>query len=219
MKVNLLLILAVLIQLGSATSGIASQTAAADAGGFAGSVRDSSNRPLSGVKVSAFNIGTNLHRETTTSASGEFALANLPRAIYRIHAERPGFETVIRVEPLEMETSRVTLFMPFAAVREGASADVGSVSGTVRGYDNISLKGVRISFREKAGKTLQIVSDDRGTFTLPDLAAGVWEIVAEREGFQTLRLTDVHLMGRSATQVHLKLQAVSGRPAQAANQE
>ena len=216
MKANLLLILAVFIQLGSAASGIAAQTAAADSAGFAGSVRDSSNRPLPGVKVSAFDIATNLHRETTTSTSGEFALANLPRAIYRIHAERTGFETVIRVEPLEMETSRLTFFMPFAAVREGTSADGGSVSGTVRGYDNVSLTGVQITFRDKTGKTQQIVSDARGTFSVPDLAAGVWEIVAEREGFQPLRLADVHLPGGFAVQVHLKLQAASARAAQTA---
>lgn len=214
MKVNVLLILAVLIQLGSAASGLAAQTTAADGGGFAGLVRDASNIPLPGVKVSAFNIATNLHREATTMASGEFVIANLPRAIYRIQAERPGFVTIIRVEPLDMDTSRVNFFMPAAPGGEGPSPNLGSISGTVRGFDNISLTGVRITFREKAGKTLQIVSDARGAFSVPELAVGVWEIGAEREGFQTLRLTDVHLTAKSAAQVHLKLQAVSGRPAQ-----
>jgi hypothetical protein len=218
MKSRLLLVLAIFTQLVLAARGGAVQTAPpAEEGSLKGSVRDTSpNGFLPGVKVSAINIATNLHRETTTTASGEFSLTNLPRGIYRIHAESPGFATVIRVEPIEPGPATLNLFLPVAPIRDGL-ADVGVLSGTVRGFDNVSLVGVRITIRNgTTGKTQQIQGDARGNYSVSDLAAGVFEILAEREGFQTLRLTDIRLTGKFTAQLHLKLQPVSGQAAPAA---
>jgi hypothetical protein len=206
MKVNLLLVIVVFTQLVSAPWGTA-QVFNPEEGSFLGVVRDSANGALPGVKVSAVNISTNLHREARILPSGLFGLAHLPRGIYRIHAEMPGFQTVIRVEAIEQGPYRVNLWVPAAPARDGVTSDLGVLTGTVRGFDNVSLPGVRITIRNSAaGKTLQVVSDARGNYSAADLPAGVFEIVAEREGFQPLRMGDVHLSGKFTVQLHLKLQ-------------
>src|SRR5215510_4991290 len=100
MKANLLLGIVIFTQLISLASGSAAQSDIAGDGSFFGTVRDSANTPLSGVKVSAVNIATNLHLESRMLPSVLFGLPFLPAEIYRIHAALPGFQTVIRVEPI-----------------------------------------------------------------------------------------------------------------------
>jgi hypothetical protein len=110
----------------------------------------------------------------------------------------------------------LNLFLPAAPIRDGL-ADVGVLTGTVRRFDNVSLAGVMITIRNgTTGKSQLVQSDTRGNYSVPDLAAGALEIVAEREGFQTLRLSDIRLTGKFTAQLHLKLQPVSERAAPAA---
>jgi hypothetical protein len=146
--------------------------------------------------------------------TGLFGLPFLPGGIYRIQAELPGFQTVIRVEPIEKGPSNVNFWLPLAPGRDAGVASPGIFTGTVRGFDNVSLPRVAITFRNvTTGKSQQVMSEARGGFSVSDLDAGVYEVVAEREGFQTLRMGDIHLSGRVVAQLHLKLQPVAGRAA------
>jgi hypothetical protein len=218
MRVNLLLVIVIFMQVVSATWGNPAQAFNPEEGSFLGFVRDSANGALPGAKVSAVSISTNLRREARMLPSGLFGLAHLPKDIYRVHAELPGFQTVIRVEPIEKGPSNVNFWLPAAPTRDGGSTDLGVITGTVRRFDNVSLIGVRITIRNSvAGKTLQVSSDARGNYSASDLPAGVFEILAEHEGFQPLRLGDIHLTGKFTAQLHLKLQAVSGRTGTAAS--
>ena len=208
MKPNLLVAFAVFTQLVSAAWGSAVQVTAADEGGFTGLVRDTSNIPVAGVKVSAFGVGSNVHRETTTAATGEFALPNLPRGLYRVHAERQDFQTVIRIEAIERTPYKLNFFLPTVPVRNGT--ELGVLTGSVRNFDNVSLPGVKITVRV-SGKTLQAVSDARGNYSVENLPAGVLEIVAEHDGFQPMRVGDIRLTGTFTAQLHLRLQPVAAR--------
>jgi hypothetical protein len=214
MKSNLLLVFVIFTQLVSAASGRATQSGIPGDGSFLGTVRDSANSPLPGVKVTAVNIETNLHSEARMLPSGLFGIPFLPRGTYRIHAELPGFQSVIRVEAIEKGPERVNFWIPAAPNRDATSANGGVITGTVRGFDNVSLPGAAITLRNGAtGKAQQVMSDARGNFSVSDLDAGVFEIVADHEGFQTLRMGDIHLSGRFTAQLHLKLKAVAGRAA------
>jgi hypothetical protein len=209
MKANLLLVIVIFTQLVSLAR---AQAFNPEEGSFLGFIRDSANVAQPGAKVSAVEISTNLRREARMLPSGLFGIAHLPRGMYRVHVELPGLQTVIRVEPIEKGPSRVNFWLPVAPTHDGLSQDLGVITGTVRNFENVSLPEARITIRNTAAdKTQQVTSDARGNYSIPDLPAGVFEIVAERDGFEPLRLGDIRLTGKFTVQIHLKLQSVPGR--------
>jgi hypothetical protein len=212
MKSNLFLGIVILTHLISVVPGSAAQSGTASEGSFFGTVRDSANVPLPATEVTAVNIATDLQREARMVRTGLFGLPFLPSGIYRIQAKLPGFQTVIRVEPIEKGPSNVNFWLPVAPGRDEATVNRGVITGTVRGFDNVSLPRVAITFRNvTTGKSQQVMSEARGSFSVSDLDAGVYEVVAEREGFQTLRMGDIHLSGKFTAQLHLKLQLAVAR--------
>src|SRR5688572_26052985 len=207
MKSNLVLIVVIFTQLVATAAGGTAQSGPSGDGSFFGNVRDSANAPLPGVKMFAVHVGTNVRHEVRILPTGLYGFPFLPRGTYRIHAELPGSQTVIRVETIEQGPSRVNLYITPVTGRDGGSATGGVITGTVRDSDYTSLPKVAITVRSGTGKPQTVMSDDKGTFSISALDAGVFEVVAEREGFQTLRMSDIHLSGRFTAQVHLKLQA------------
>src|SRR4030095_11852456 len=147
MKPKLLLGIVVFAQLISAASGSAAQSGIAGDGSCFGTVRDSGNAPLSGVKVSAVNIATNVRLESRMLPTGLFGLPFLPAGIYRIHAELPGFQTIIRVEPIVRGPSNVNFWLAVAPNRDDTPANLGVITGTVRGFDNVSVPRATITLR------------------------------------------------------------------------
>jgi Carboxypeptidase regulatory-like domain/TonB dependent receptor len=65
---------------------------------LAGRVTDPSKAAISDAKVVAMSATTNVRYETTTNASGEYYLANLPPGPYRLEIEKPGFKKLIKPE-------------------------------------------------------------------------------------------------------------------------
>ena len=61
-----------------------------------GRITDPSQALIVDAKVAAISAGTNVRYETTTNASGEYHLANLPPGTYRIEIEKPGFKKLIK---------------------------------------------------------------------------------------------------------------------------
>src|SRR5216684_3275666 len=61
-----------------------------------GRITDPSKALIADAKIAAISAGTNVHYETTTNASGEYYLANLPPSPYRIEIEKPGFKKLIK---------------------------------------------------------------------------------------------------------------------------
>ncbi len=76
---------------------LASPTASAQTftGGLRGSVSDAGGI-LPGVSVTIINEGTQVERETTTNASGEYSFSAVPPATYTIRAGLTGFKTYER---------------------------------------------------------------------------------------------------------------------------
>src|SRR5688572_178937 len=64
-------------------------------GGLRGSVNDAGG-VLPGVSVTIINEGTQVSRETTTNASGEYSFSAVPPATYTIRAALTGFKTYER---------------------------------------------------------------------------------------------------------------------------
>jgi hypothetical protein len=61
-----------------------------------GRVTDPSKALIADAKITAINTATNFRYETTTNASGEYYLTNLPPGPYRLEIEKPGFKKLIK---------------------------------------------------------------------------------------------------------------------------
>ena len=61
-----------------------------------GRVTDPSKALIADAKITAINTATNFRYETTTNASGEYYLTNLPPGPYQIEIEKPGFKKLIK---------------------------------------------------------------------------------------------------------------------------
>src|SRR5262245_17816912 len=61
-----------------------------------GRVTDSSKALIAGAGVAAIGADTNVRHETTTNASGEYYLTNLPPGRYQIEIEKSGFKKLVK---------------------------------------------------------------------------------------------------------------------------
>src|SRR5829696_2698735 len=61
-----------------------------------GRIADPAKARIVDAGVAAVRAGTNVRHETTTNASGEYYLSNLPPGDYRIEIEKPGFKKIIK---------------------------------------------------------------------------------------------------------------------------
>jgi hypothetical protein len=65
-------------------------------GSFTGTVRDQSGALIPGVRVTAFEVQTGGGRSTVSSEDGSYAIPLLLPGLYRLTAEKTGFERTIR---------------------------------------------------------------------------------------------------------------------------
>jgi Carboxypeptidase regulatory-like domain/TonB dependent receptor len=65
-----------------------------------GRVTDPSKAAIADAQVAAVSASTNARYETTTNASGEYYLANLPPGTYRLEIEKPGFKKLVKPDVL-----------------------------------------------------------------------------------------------------------------------
>ncbi|MCA2964213.1 MAG: TonB-dependent receptor [Acidobacteriaceae bacterium] len=72
----------------------ASAMAQSTTGTLIGTVTDSSGAAVAGAKVRVTNLGNGATLETSSGATGEYAIPNLPAATYKIRVENTGFRSV-----------------------------------------------------------------------------------------------------------------------------
>jgi hypothetical protein len=77
----------------SCTSALRAQSTNAS---LTGRVTDPQKALIVDAKVAVISAGTNMRTETRTNDSGEYYLANLAPAVYRIEIERPGFKRLVK---------------------------------------------------------------------------------------------------------------------------
>jgi hypothetical protein len=93
-----------------------------------GTVTDSQDAVMPGVKVTVTNTATNVATEVTTDKSGFYQALDLPIGIYRITAIHEGFRPLETLtSPLEInQTFRANLKMEVGATREQVSVEAQS---------------------------------------------------------------------------------------------
>jgi hypothetical protein len=102
--------LALAVLVGAAHTALAQESASS---GIVGQVVDSTRGALPGASVTVTNTGTNAQRTAVTDADGRFSVPNLPPAVYSIHVELSGFQTVdlkdVRLTNGEIARPAITL--------------------------------------------------------------------------------------------------------------
>ena len=63
---------------------------------LAGRITDPANALIVDARVAAISAGTNIRYEDVTNGSGEYHLANLPPASYRLEIQKSGFKKLIK---------------------------------------------------------------------------------------------------------------------------
>jgi hypothetical protein len=95
---------------------------------LAGRVTDPSKAAISDAKVVAMSATTNVRYETTTNASGEYYLANLPPGPYRLEIEKRGFKKLIKPDVVlhVQDALAIDFEMRIGEVTESITAEAGA---------------------------------------------------------------------------------------------
>jgi hypothetical protein len=96
--------------------------AQSNTGAVTGTVFDQSQAVMSGVKIIAANLGTNVTQTATTNTDGVYSIPALEPGAYRLTLEKAGFKKLIR-EPITVEGSG-TLQLDFNLTVGSASTEI-----------------------------------------------------------------------------------------------
>jgi outer membrane receptor protein involved in Fe transport len=98
-------------------------------GSITGRVADPSGGVLPGVTVVATHNATGLSRTTTSSASGDFSMADLPLGTYTLEVTLQGFQTLkVTVEVSVSRVSSVELKMGLSQVAETVQVSAAAIT-------------------------------------------------------------------------------------------
>lgn len=158
LRISALLTRAVLVLLGS-LFGLAVSFAQVDAGAILGTVRDTSNAVIPGVKVTLTNEDTGISQSTTSSSTGEYIFAPVRIGTYSLVAEFQGFQRVDHPHVTVNVQQRVAVDVVFtpgemtqtvsvtgeAPLLQSEDAAVGQVIGA-RAINDLPLNGRNFTF-------------------------------------------------------------------------
>jgi carboxypeptidase family protein/TonB-dependent receptor-like protein len=93
-----------------------------------GRVTDPSKAVIIDAKVAAISADTNVRHESTTNASGEYYLANLPPSAYRIEIEKPGFKKLVKPDVVlhVQDALELDFELPLGSVAEAVTVEAGA---------------------------------------------------------------------------------------------
>src|SRR5437899_1354136 len=98
-------------------------------GGISGRIADATGAVLPGVTVTATNDATLVSRTTSTSATGDFSIPDLPLGMYTIEATLQGFQTLkVTVEVTVSRVTPVDLKMGLSTVAETVMVTASSIT-------------------------------------------------------------------------------------------
>jgi hypothetical protein len=95
---------------------------------LAGRITDPSKAAIVDGKIAAFSVATNIRYETTSKASGEYYLTNLPPGSYRIEIEKTGFKKLIKLDVVlhVQDALEINFEMTVGSVSETVTVQAGA---------------------------------------------------------------------------------------------
>jgi hypothetical protein len=89
----------------------------------------------------------------------------------------------------------------FVAVGRAQSGSNGSISGVVTDNSGATVPGATITIKSDAGITQTATSDDKGEFSIANLAAGNYEVTVTAPGFKDFKAVSVTVTADQASKV------------------
>jgi Carboxypeptidase regulatory-like domain/TonB dependent receptor len=107
------------------SSGLRAQSTNAS---LTGRITDPSKAAISDAELAAIRVATNIRYETTTNASGEYYLTNLPPGLYQIEIEKTGFKKLIKPDVIlhVQDTLEINLELTLGSTSETITVEAGS---------------------------------------------------------------------------------------------
>jgi hypothetical protein len=148
----------------------ASFAAAQSTGGrIRGTVTDSSGSAIAGAKVTLVNIDTNVPRESTTSASGEYTFLEVPVGNYEIDVNQTGFKKFVRKD---VQVNLNEVLGVDIVLQVGGATETVEVTGAPPIIDTSSTQ-------------LGAVVDERSVTQLPLNARDTYQLLQLQPGVQS----------------------------------
>jgi uncharacterized membrane protein len=138
-------------------------------GSITGSVANAKGSPIVGAAVSD---GT---RTATTDATGKYTIANVPPGTYQVVASKEGYESSSRTVSVLQGATAIANFSLSQIILPG------SITGSV-----IDAKGSPIVGAAVTDGTRTATTDASGKYTIADVPLGTYQVVASKEGYDSL---------------------------------
>src|SRR5882762_2493882 len=173
-------------------------TAQTTNGLITGVISDSTGAILPDAQISVTNVGTGLTRTTTSNASGDYILPQLPPGVYKLNVSKDGFASVSH-DNIQLQVNQsITLGFQLGA---GATSQTIDVSGTAPQLNTTSATlsnvvsheetvGLPLNGREFTQLTLltpgaaPVQNGQQGSFTVSLGAGGISPSVNGQRGEQ-----------------------------------
>lgn len=146
---------------------IPSANAQSTGGRIRGTVSDATGSAIAGAVVSLVNTGTNVSREATTSATGEYLFLEVPVGPYQIEINQTGFKKFVRRDIVVDLNAVVTVDI---ALQVGGSTETVEVTGEPPVIDTTTTQlGAVVNSRD----VTELPLNARDTYQLLQLQPGV----------------------------------------------
>jgi hypothetical protein len=106
-----------------------------------------------------------------------------------------------------MQVRRLLVILPLACVASYGQNITGSILGQVADPSGSAIPSAAVSLRNvDTGATAQTNTDSLGSYSVPNLLAGTYEITVRRPGFQTLTVRGLQLLSAQTLRQDMKLE-------------
>jgi hypothetical protein len=136
-------------------------------GSILGTVRDTTNAVVTGAKVEATNVETNLSRSTVSGTDGEYHFLALPPGRYSVTVSAPGFQQSVHtgIDLKVNDQLRVDVVLQVGAVQEHVNVEANPVQ--------VEAESTQLGDVIETKKILALPLNGRSYIDLLGLQAGV----------------------------------------------
>jgi outer membrane receptor for ferrienterochelin and colicin len=140
-------------------------------GQFAGTVTDPSGAAISNAKVSVINPATDLHLTTTTNASGNYTVKEVPPGIYKITVEAAGFKGF---SDNGVTANAGTIAHVDVKLQIGKASEIVEVTGAV---SDVNVEDSKLATTVNSTQISNLPLNGRNVFDLMQLTAGAVNVM------------------------------------------
>ncbi|GMU21568.1 MAG: hypothetical protein AMXMBFR13_16610 [Phycisphaerae bacterium] len=166
-------------------------------GTFSGTVKDTSNNPISGATVST----TPATATVTTNGSGVYTISNVPVGTYNITASQVGYTAQTQTNKTITSGQTTTVNFNLAS-----GPTTGTISGIIRDTSNNPLSGALVETTTGGYSTTTAAN---GTYTLANVNPATYTVRASKTGYVTNQVGGINVLAGQITTANVNLAPIA----------